>query len=125
MPKAVVCRELGPPGRLRLETFESKLLGPGQVRVAIRAAAQHRVPASYSWRQHVQEGGLMSYGADTADIFRRSAAYVDRILKGERPGDLPVEAPTKFQMIVNLKTAKALGLTVPLTLQAVADEVIE
>jgi putative ABC transport system substrate-binding protein len=92
---------------------------------AIRPALQYRVPATYSFRQHVQEGGLMSYGADTIDIFRRSAAYVDRILKGTKPADLPAQAPVKFEMVINLKTAKALGLDVPPTLLALADEVIE
>jgi putative ABC transport system substrate-binding protein len=91
----------------------------------IRAAEQHRVPATYSYRQHVQEGALMSYGADTVDIFRRSASYVDRILKGTKPAELPAQAPVKFEMAINLKTAKALGLTVPPTLLALADEVIE
>jgi putative tryptophan/tyrosine transport system substrate-binding protein len=91
----------------------------------IRAAEQYRVPASYSFRQHVLEGALMSYGADTLDIFRRSASYLDRVLKGAKPADLPVQAPTKFETAVNLKTAKVLGLTVPNTLLATADEVIE
>jgi putative ABC transport system substrate-binding protein len=91
----------------------------------IRAAEQHRVPAVYSYRQHVQDGALMSYGADTIDIFRRSASYVDRILKGVKPADLPAQAPVKFEMAINLKTAKALGLDVPDRLLALADEVIE
>jgi ABC-type uncharacterized transport system substrate-binding protein len=91
----------------------------------IRAAAEHRVPATYSFRQHVQEGGLMSYGADTNDIFRRSASYIDRILKGARPADLPAQAPVKFELAINAKAAKALGLNVPQTLLATADEVIE
>jgi putative ABC transport system substrate-binding protein len=88
-------------------------------------AERHRLPAIYSFRQYVTEGAVMSYGPDTADIVRRSASYVDRILKGETPADLPVQAPTKYQLVINLKTAKALGLTVPLTLQVAADEAIE
>jgi putative ABC transport system substrate-binding protein len=91
----------------------------------IRAAGQHRVPATYSFQNHVQEGGLISYGADTLDIFRRSASYVDRILRGAKPADLPAQAPVKFEMAINLKTAKALGLDVPPTLIALADEVVE
>jgi len=91
----------------------------------IRAAEQHRIPATYSYRQHFQEGALMSYGADTIDIFRRSASYIDRILKGAKPADLPAQAPVKFEMAINVKTAKALGLNVPPTLLALADEVIE
>jgi putative ABC transport system substrate-binding protein len=91
----------------------------------IRAAEQHRIPATYSYRQHVEEGALMSYGADTIDIFRRSASYIDRILKGTKPADLPVQAPVKFEMAINVKTAKALGLGVPDKLLDVADEVIE
>jgi putative tryptophan/tyrosine transport system substrate-binding protein len=91
----------------------------------IRAANQHRVPTTYSYRQHVQEGGLTSYGPDSVDIFARSASYVDRILKGAKPADLPAQAPVKFEMAINLKTAKALGLEVPPTLLALADEVIE
>lgn len=91
----------------------------------IRMADRHRVPAIYQFRQFAVEGGLMSYGPDTHDIFRRSASYVDRILKGEKPGDLPAQAPIKFELVINLKTAKALGLTVSPTLLARADEVIE
>ena len=91
----------------------------------IRSVEQHHVPATYSYRQHVQEGGLMSYGADAIDIWRRSASYVDRILKGAEPADLPAQAPVKFELAINLKTAKALGLDVPPTLLALADEVIE
>ena len=91
----------------------------------IRAAELHRVPKTYSYRQHVQEGGLMSYGADTIDIFRRSASYIDRILKGTRPADLPAQAPVKFEIAINLKTAKALDLSIPQNLLALADEVIE
>src|SRR5215510_12790949 len=88
-------------------------------------AAQHRLPAVYGFRYFAADGGLMSYGVDVRDLFRRSAAYVDGILKGAKPGELPVQAPTKFQLVVNLKTAKALDLTLPPTLLASADEFIE
>jgi putative ABC transport system substrate-binding protein len=91
----------------------------------IQAAEQYRVPANYSYRQHVREGALMSYGADTIDIFRRSASYVDRILRGAKPTDLPAQAPVKFEMAINLKAAKVLGLEIPDKLLALADEVIE
>src|ERR1700730_7943045 len=88
-------------------------------------AERYRLPAIYGFRQHVTEGALISYGPDSADIVRRSASYVDRILKGEKPSELPVQAPVKFELAINLKTAKALGLDVPLFLQQRADEVIE
>ena len=91
----------------------------------INSAAQHRLPAIYPLRIFAIDGGLISYGPDTADQFRRAASYVDRILKGEKPADLPVQAPTKYELIVNLKTAKVLGFTLPSSLLARADEVIE
>jgi putative tryptophan/tyrosine transport system substrate-binding protein len=91
----------------------------------IALAAQNKLPAISPYQFMVVEGGLMSYGVDLVDLFRRAAAYVDRILKGEKPADLPVQAPTKFALVINLKTAKALGLEVPLHLQQLADEVIE
>jgi putative tryptophan/tyrosine transport system substrate-binding protein len=91
----------------------------------ITAAAKNRLPAIYPYRYHVADGGLISYGADTTEQFQRAAGYVDRILKGEKPGDLPVQAPTRYQLVINLKMAKTLGLEVPPTLLARADEVIE
>ena len=91
----------------------------------IALASRHRLPAVYSFRADAARGGLMSYGPNTADLFQRAAGYVDRILKGEKPADLPVQAPTKFDLVVNLKASKALGLDVPATLLARADQVIE
>jgi ABC-type uncharacterized transport system substrate-binding protein len=94
-------------------------------KLIVALAAKHRLPATYSARFFASDGGLIAYGPDRVDQFRRAAGYVDRILKGEKPADLPVQAPTKYELVINLKTAKALGLTVPDTLLARADEVIE
>ena len=91
----------------------------------IRLAAEHRLPAVYPLRIFVARGGLISYGPDVVYQFHQAASYVDRILKGEKPAELPVQAPTKYELVINLKTAKALGIVVPPKLLARADEVIE
>jgi putative ABC transport system substrate-binding protein len=91
----------------------------------IALAARYRLPVIYPFRYYAMGGGLISYGPDAVDQYRRAAGYVDRILKGEKPSDLPVQAPTKYELVVNRKTAKALGLAIPDKLLATADEVIE
>src|SRR5262249_40165111 len=111
-----------PNGGLIVTTSPSAVVNRKPI---INVAASHRLPAVYFLREIVEEGGLISYGADVADQYRRAAGYIDRILKGEKPADLPVQAPTKFDLALNIKTAKALGLTVPPALIARADAVIE
>ena len=118
-----------------IEGFASKpngglilLPGPDDVRERERIvglAVRHRLPAVYPFRYYVQVGGLISYGVNVADLFRRAAGYVDRILRGEKPGNLPVQQPTKFELVANLKTAQALGLSIPQSILLRADEVIE
>jgi putative tryptophan/tyrosine transport system substrate-binding protein len=93
--------------------------------LVIALAARHRLPAVYSNRVYIERGGLISYGAMTSDQYRRAAGYVDRILKGEKPADLPVQAPSRYETVINLKTAKSLGITIPEALLATADEVIQ
>jgi putative ABC transport system substrate-binding protein len=93
--------------------------------LVIAQVARHRIPAVYTLRPFALSGGLISYGIDLADPWRKAATYVDRVLKGANPGELPVQQPTKFELVINLKTAKALGVTMPSALLATADEVIE
>ena len=91
----------------------------------VTLAARHKLCAIYNGRSYVTAGGLISYGPDIHDLYRRAAGYIDRVLKGEKPSDLPVQAPTKFETVINMKTAKALGITMPASLLTRADEVIE
>ena len=97
----------------------------GQRKLIIDAVAAQRIPAIYPYRFMSEEGGLASYGVDLTDLYRRAAGYVDRILRGENPSKLPVQAPTKFEFVINLTTAKTLGLTIPASLMSLADELIE
>jgi len=107
-----------------LNILESSFFAANRGRL-IETARKARLPAIYQSREFVHAGGLMSYGPNIPDLYRRAAAYVDKILKGARPADLPIEQPTKFELVINLKTAKALGLTIPPSLLQRADQVIE
>jgi putative ABC transport system substrate-binding protein len=113
------------PNGALLVTGDNLVSDPPVRRLIIDLAATYRLPALYGELQFALGGGLISYGVDRIDQFKRAASYVDRILKGERPSDLPVQQPTKFDFVINLKTAKALGIELPLTLQMTADEVIQ
>jgi putative tryptophan/tyrosine transport system substrate-binding protein len=104
---------------------EGTAVNYAHTRSIIEFAARQRLPAMYEFREGPESGGLMSYGSNLADLFRRAATYVDKILKGAKPGELPIEQRTKFELIINLKTAKALGLTIPQSLLHRADEVIQ
>jgi putative ABC transport system substrate-binding protein len=107
-----------------LFVIEEGTLFPHRARI-LSLAAQHRLPAASQFREFAEAGGLLSYGPNLSDLFRRAATYVDKILKGTKPGNLPVEQPTKFELVINLKTAKALGLTIPQSVLGRADQVIE
>jgi putative tryptophan/tyrosine transport system substrate-binding protein len=122
MERAVVAFARSPNGGL---IVTASTLAVIHRELITRLAAEHRLPAVYHSSYYTTSGGLISYGPNSIDPFRRAASYVDRILKGEKPADLPVQAPTKYELVINLKTAKALGLDVPATLLARADEVIE
>ena len=120
--RAVAAFAQGSDGGMIVSGSPSAVIHRGLI---IALAAKHRLPTVYTNRVYADAGGLISYGADFLAQYRRAAGYVDRILKGTKPGDLPVQAPTKYELVINLKTAKALGLDVPPTLLARADEVIE
>jgi putative tryptophan/tyrosine transport system substrate-binding protein len=120
--RAVTAFAREPNGGLIVPAASSSVV---QRDLIITLAARHRLPAVYSLRFFVTSGGLISYGPDTIEPYQRAAGYVDRILKGEKPADLPVQTPVKYELVINLKTAKALGLDVPATVLARADEVIE
>jgi putative ABC transport system substrate-binding protein len=120
--RAVAAFARSPNGGLIMTTGGTSVL---HRELIITLAARHKLPAAYYERYWVAAGGLISYGPDQIDMYRQAAGYVDRILKGEKPADLPVQAPTKYETVLNLKTAKALGLTIPETLLATADEVIQ
>jgi putative ABC transport system substrate-binding protein len=120
--RAVTALAQAPNGGLLVTTSAVALLHRDLI---ITLAARHRLPAVYPLRVYIPSGGLISYGTDTIALYRRAAGYVDRILRGEKPGDLPVQAPAKYETVINMKTAKALGLTIPETLLATADEVIQ
>jgi len=120
-------RALGAAGRRRVDAMLAlaDAFWWSQRERIVAVAARHRLPAVYPFRYFVIGGGLISYGPNSIDQYRQAAGYVDRILKGEKPADLPVQAPTKYELVINLKTAKALGLTIPSTLLLRADQLIE
>jgi putative ABC transport system substrate-binding protein len=120
--RAITAFAQGPNGGL---IVTASALANRHRELIIALAARHRLPTVYSNRYFVTDGGLISYAPDTIDLYRQAAGYVDRILKGEKPADLPVQAPTKFELAINLKAAKALGITIPAALLASADDVIE
>jgi putative tryptophan/tyrosine transport system substrate-binding protein len=119
---AIIALGRGPGGGLVVSSDTFMLTHRASV---ISAAARNNVPAIYALSELARDGGLLSYGPDPVDLFRRAASFVDRILRGAKPSDLPVQFPTGFEMVVNMKTAKALGLTIPERLLATADQVIE
>ena len=119
-----IFKQIAKEPRMALVVIENARLIAQRTRIA-ELAARHRVPAMFSVKEHVEVGGLLSYGPDLVDVHYRAATYVDKIFKGAKPADLPVEQPTKFELVINLKTARALGLTIPPSLLLRADQVIE